>query len=98
MGFFDFYNLKNAFDDITKEPDTSGKVTQSATLVGKALFNVALAAGKISIAVAKEMPNALLKQSERELKRTDISDNDRQRWADIKSKAESLNDKFKEKP
>ena len=97
MGFFDFYNLKDAFNDVTNEPDTSGKVTKSATLVSKTLFNVGLAAGKVSIAVAKEVPSALLRQSERELKRTDISDNERQKWTDVKSKAESLNDKIKEK-
>ncbi|ENJ5963267.1 hypothetical protein AB1Z15_004576 [Vibrio parahaemolyticus] len=97
MGFFDFYNLKDAFNDVTDEPDTSGKMTKSATLVGKTLFNVGLAAGKVSIAMAKEVPGALLKKSERELKRTDISDNERQKWADIKSKAENLNDKIKEK-
>ncbi|EPO0038609.1 hypothetical protein ACT5DV_003625 [Vibrio cholerae] len=97
MGFFDFYNLKDAFNDVTNESDTSGKVSKSATLVGKTLFNVGLAAGKISFAVAKEVPNALLKQSDRELKRADISDNERQKWTDIKAKAENLNEKIKEK-
>ncbi|EPU0491461.1 TPA: hypothetical protein I6209_003560 [Vibrio cholerae] len=98
MGFFDFYNLKDAFNDVTNEPDTSGKVTKSAALVGKTLFNVGLAAGKVSIAMAKEVPSVILKKSEYELKRTDISDNERQKWTDTKSKAEDLNEKFKEKP
>ncbi|MCK8131853.1 hypothetical protein [Pseudoalteromonas sp. 2CM28B] len=95
--FFDYFDLKDAVDDVSNEFETKEKAKKSASLVGKTLFNVGLAAGKASIAIAKEVPGALIKKADSNLKRSDLTDSEREKWTEIKSKAENVKEKNKEK-
>ncbi|ASD66314.1 hypothetical protein [Pseudoalteromonas piscicida] len=95
--FFDYFDLKEAVNEISNEFETKGKAKKSVSLVGKTLFNVGLAAGKASIAIAKEAPRTLAKTAESNLKRSDLTEPEREKWTEIKSKAESINERNKGK-
>ena len=81
-----YFDLKVATNEVSSAFGAKETLGAGAKLLGKSVFNVGLFTGKLAVEIAKELPNAIASQAQKNLNRSDLSSEQREKLEEIASR------------
>jgi hypothetical protein len=94
-GLFDYFKISEAVDDVKSSYGAKDKTVSTLKLVGKGLFNSAKFVVESTPKVMQEVARQSMNNSERELKRNDLSEDKREKLNNINTHSRELYEDLK---
>jgi len=96
-GLFDYFKMSEAVDDVKYSYGAKDKTVSALKLVGKGLFNSARFVVESAPKVIEEVAKQQMNQSDKQLRRTDLNDEQRDRLTEVNEKSREIHQEYKER-
>ena len=96
-GLFDYFKMSEAVDDVKYSSGAKDKTVSALKLVGKGLFNSAKFVVESAPKAIEEVARQQMNQSDKQLRRTDLSDEKRERLTELNTKSREIYEEYRDK-
>ncbi|HAV5431279.1 TPA: hypothetical protein JI046_11755 [Acinetobacter baumannii] len=96
-GTLDYFNMSEAIEEVKCSFGAKDKAVSTLKLVGKGLFNSAKFVVKNTPKALEDLARDQMKQTEKQLKRTDLSDEQREKLTAMHAKSKESYETLKER-